>query len=195
MYWLCNTNYNLVYFPIPKNASTTIIKWLSHDKIIDNRSFHCIGPDWKDYYKFTIVRNPYTRIISSYSQFLQMAEDCPELVAGISLDTFEDFVHSLLEIGTSFDTHVETQSSFLKLPRHHDDDFSHIDYIGKFEWLEESISRVARHCHLPSPGQLPRQNQNILGIGHKTIPEHTAETRKITCDLYSINFDMFGYAR
>jgi hypothetical protein len=144
--------------------------------------------EFGDFFVFTIVRNPYNRIMSTYKQLNEVVLPERRWNYPYPLDTFEDFVHSLPKIGTHEDPHVETQASFLKLPRDKDTDFRHIDYIGKLENLEESINYVAEQCGIKGH-PFPKLNQST----ERPTVEHTAETKQITREVYKIDFDIFNY--
>jgi len=158
---------------------------------VQQQTISYIDDDFSNFFVFTIVRNPYDRIISTYRQLNDIiTEPSQRKTYPYPLESFEDFVHSLPKIGTNLDGHVATQASPLRFPGHKETDLSHVDYIGRFEQLNESIQYVADQCGIKDR-PLPKINQSI--DTDRPMVEHTEETKRITREVYKIDFDLFNY--
>lgn len=153
---------------------------------------------WYVYKKFAFVRNPYDRIVSIYS-YLKHLVNCG--VNGHPFmkspsQKFDDFVE-LIEI--------EMQNNFVK--------FSHnivchfykqtdficgingaimIDFVGKFENIEEDIKWLYQYLKVEKIDILPFLNKTE----HQNYMDYyNSKTKKIIYKLYESDFKKFDYAK
>jgi|APGre2960657404_1045060.scaffolds.fasta_scaffold18819_3 hypothetical protein len=155
-------------------------------KLLDSNFFN-------NAFKFSIVRNPYHRLISEYFFALYIAqynhlltnirEECP---------TFPLFVQTQLNLPKlqriqRFDGHLETQNSFLL------DENGTLNSIDKIYKLETEMQDCLDFCR-------QRANINIMNIHaregnyDKNIAQYyDAETKDLVYNFYKQDFDLFGY--
>lgn len=150
-----------------------------------------------DFLRFTFVRNPYTRLASSWKNkimlcepdqhhlYLQIRGYQPEL-RGKSLISFEEFVEYLgnqCDLRTC-DSHWRRQVDHLF--------FSAVNfsYVGKIEQMAEGLQRFENHLGLSEP--LINDARNVSNssavIYHKNLAEKVYS-------LYQKDFQTLGYDR
>jgi len=137
--------------------------------------------NWKDYFSFGFVRNPWDRAVSSYmfqarSPHIQQQQ----LFSG----TFEEYIIStFLKQG---DTKSYVQYSKVK----------NCNFIGRFEHLHDDFKRVCKDIKvLPVP-----KLQHIYKTEHKHYSEYyndelkeiIAETRKGDIETFGFTFEKIG---
>ncbi len=153
-----------VYFRIPKAANSTVISTLyfaENGEIAD--SFDAINTIKKsyftpgnlnmdelefvlsDYWKFTLVRNPYDRILSAYLDKIvrnRPQKEWAEIYFGKYKDsiTFDEFL-DYLEFGNGVydDPHWALQTDLIFMP------LNEIDFVGRFENFENDIAIIAKN--------------------------------------------------
>lgn len=128
-----------IFIHLPKNAGSSVTKALANYKGVDReelrpqkykfiyaRNLKEVVPNPKDYFIFSVIRNPWERVVS-YFHYLQQIRQPPH---NLSKDVrFEDWVHA-----GGFKT-LQTQMVQLS------DDFpcnvsSYIDYVARLERLD-----------------------------------------------------------
>jgi len=173
----------------------------------DNASYLRDYPEAKNYKYFTMVRNPWDRVISTYFYLRSMNEDHihyywnEHMVKYIQSNnlTFKQFIHV---IGSknykeyffdrwhheNRDVKIENvlfpnQASFLK-PNLQD-----MDLIGRFENFQESFDIICDKIGI-SKQKLPHTNKS----NHKHYTEYyDDETRQIVAEKYAKDIEYFGY--
>ena len=95
---------------------------------------------WRDYFKFAFVRNPFERVVSDYCWRTRKTGQ-----RDLGFDEFLDRM-------------VRADFSDRVVPRHFDnwpiytiDDEIAVDFIGRFERLDEDLARVFERIGLPPP--------------------------------------------
>jgi len=159
---------------------------------------HISQQDFDRYYKFSFVRNPWSRLVSEYRyrNFL-------------SHKSFKDFVMNKLPNPGWDDKyrHVMPQTEMLY------DDNGHllVDFVGKFETLQQGFDQVceqlgfteSRLPHINSSDkksrELRRTARNILhrnkesGL-HKYTEFYDTETREFVAEIYRTDIENFDYS-
>ena len=126
--------YKTCYVHIPKTGGSSI-EYILFNRY--NTSEHCSIEYYKNYfgyYIFSIVRNPYMRIISVYNYYSKggnQSESDKNIIKNTSLD---DFLSRCKNKG-----HLKTQFSFLK------NSDKKLDYIGKFENYKDEVKKYAKY--------------------------------------------------
>lgn len=125
--------YKTCYIHIPKTGGSTI-EYILFGRILTSEH----GPVelYKNYYHyfiFSIVRNPYTRIISVYNYYIQGGNQSIHDKNLISKNT--SLCNFLVNYNSKKIFHLRTQFSFLK-------NSDNINYIAKFENFEDEVKKI-----------------------------------------------------
>jgi len=146
--------YKLLYVAVPKSMTRSMLKQLS--KLGDQRGGHTIFedslprlfgkyPEAEDYYTFTVVRNPWSRIASCYKDkiaickpFMQarIINGRPGLRAGMSFQEFVEWLCGDYGSDDFADRHWLSQSRIMEIEKRE------YNRIGKIENTEEFISSI-----------------------------------------------------
>ena len=130
----------------------------------------------KNNYKFAFVRNPYDRAVSNY-YFLGYRGKM----------SFNTFLKTELKKVRDVWHHTLTQSQHI----HDKDGNLMVDFIGKFENLQEDFDKICDKIGLARV-QLPHNNASGKKGRENCLTE---ENKQIIYDLYKIDFDNFGYSK
>lgn len=189
--------YNILFIHIPKNAGTSLINelnlsphghydWVSHPKF--NGSYH----------KFTIVRNPWDRLVSSY-EFAKMDKSYWHSSNGRSRDGKHpdyDLCHSL------------TFKECVKLLKNHPERFTHpgwknqypyivngedkimVDSVLKMENLNDELVRMFKKLNISKVPNIPRVNVSTRG-NYKDYYDN--ESISLVKEIYIKDISLFNY--
>lgn len=152
------------------------------------------------YYKFTFVRNPFARLVSCYEskyhydiEFHHKERERMSyhryLFGYLRKDEgFEKFIGKISRIPYGLmDPHFRLQRYLVYDRRER----CRVDYIGKFETLEEEFSIIQKKYNLMP---LPHFNKAPLEKGKKNwMDYYTFETARIVWRKYKKDFETFGY--
>lgn len=138
---------------------------------------------YSNYHKFTVIRNPYYRLLSAY--FDKVKLECPYTIVfdNLNPDHFGEWVWSIKE-GKIVNEHVRLQSEYIIW----EDDIQLIryDYIKK-AWIDFSSS-------FNLPMYLPRVNEsNLERPTAEYFCEIYSETIKIINEIYAEDFENLKY--
>jgi hypothetical protein len=145
------------------------------------------------YFKFTIVRNPYTRVLSAYLN---------KIVGGKKLaymgrsrgegapPSFADFLAYLARDGLHANAHWTPQAALLLLPR------ERLDFVGRVERLNEDLQLVVTKLAPSSAAAVagaapPRATRAGTDLAH----HYDARCAALVRELYGEDFAVFGYSR
>lgn len=197
---------------LPKVASTTLIARLykqmthkkppsgiTHDGMIqefeDTQEYDPIS---NDYFTFTIVRNPYTRILSAYLDKIQKPKRAPKFrpPLGFGLPDVEDvsfcdFLRRLSEKSVDeLDPHFQPQWLILDLHKS-----VTYDYIGRFESLESDLQALLRHIGDEKYNGSNRVSRrpHATHAGDKLRQYYGEEEQALVAHIYDDDFKYFGY--
>lgn len=187
--------YQCIFIHIPKNAGLSICYTLfgntggSHRKIMDYKKIFSPST-FKKYYKFTFVRNPWDRLVSTYF-FLKKGglTEKDKIWADLNISTyscFEDFVNNWLnEDNISKSLHFQHQYVFLEdengnLP---------IDFIGRFENIEKDFLIISEKLGIDR--ELKKSNSSERNIDYRSY--YNDETRRKVLKVYKKDICLFNY--
>ena len=236
--------YRLVYRPLPKCASTTLFTLFAdlggnrtssqhRDNLpvvhgvaspgrggsyvvkCQDASIGDLMRRYEGYTWFSVVRDPYSRVVSNYFNklnryarrfeprvYLQGYLD--QLLSGPaawksvearlsriqSRISFERFVQGLRRYGVGWDIHVDLQTRFLRV------DQIHYDHLVKMESLTDGLKAVLEQAENRDAGgaviaRLGWLNRSTAAEAHDPW---TSSTRDIVAATYRRDFEWLGYA-
>lgn len=204
----------IAYIPVPKVASSSIRKLFMEKQIgkelmPDNsesylrtrkglkRSIrHSRHPSnfsdlQQDYFLFSFVRNPLTRLFSCYQDKIIESEKtdkkCKFQAYGIGFGiSFNDFVCAVSDIPDSVaEQHFRSASAFIT----HSGELL-VNYVGKLEQFSDDWHILATRFNLPLPPTTHRVSSNRVAM--KDIPI-SSDCMKRLIKRYAQDVDLFGY--
>lgn len=211
---LVSDTYRFLWVGIPKCATRSLLTALFREPSFDYQcrevtsplSSLCQDPQIGGYFKFAFVRNPWARVVSCYENKINgprsglaadIARRSPELHEGMS---FEQFVEFLTQGIGGADKRADRHwlSQHLMLCDSQGDLL--VDYIGKFESLEQDLADAFGRLELPPP-ELPHLNTRFgwtAGEEAAFDPYHyrtfyTDRTRALIENRYARDIELFGY--
>jgi hypothetical protein len=177
--------HKFVFIAVPKTGSTSVRSIIDpysdivsvndrnspykhHTTALDlKKHFESEGWNWDDYYKFSVVRNPWERRVSSWAYRLKKGQH--------NHTEFKDFVMHYPanpQVNWLFD---ESGNSLM-------------DYIFKLEDLD-GMDKVFDDLNIPKVN-LPHKNKN----NHKHYTEYyDNEAREMVAEKYAKDIEYFGY--
>ena len=217
---MTNHDKKYIYTKISKNASSTITAILrafsddntehfGHFTTLDEiRILESKDEDPKDYFKFTFVRNPWSRCVSHYFYQLKKQNTAARRAGVENLgaysreSTFKEYIKSKTKkfhLGVEWVPNpAKNLTRILKKhqPLEHQLDWIVdeqenllVDYIGKIENFQTDLNVVGKKIGMP-PQEIPVKNKS----GHKHYTEYyDDETREIVAQKYARDIEYFGY--
>lgn len=188
--------YQCIFVHIPKNAGLSISYTLfgntggSHRKITDYKKLFS-ERTFKKYYKFTFVRNPWDRLVSTYF-FLKKGglTNKDKIWAKENLETFNDFEvfvkQWLTEDNIKDSLHFQQQYKFLM----NAEKKIEVDFIGRFENIEEDFKTITNHLEIKR--SLQKTNSSNRDLNYRTY--FTKETQAIVESVYKKDIKLFKYS-
>ena len=156
---------------------------------------------WDDYYKFTVIRNPFDKLVSLYYWFEKRR------LNGYKLSRRATRAFTRLSgIGRPFDrvsgrTDIERFRSWIRHGGTVNDQGTYLidqqeclDYYIRFEDLNGGIQEVCRHLSIDfDPEDLPRFKVGIRQNARSIRDHYDAETEDLVRRKFSWELDRFGY--
>ncbi len=185
--------YKCIFIHIPKAAGISVAKSLFGNLAAGHKNYRYFQSKYprytlKQYYKFTFVRHPYTRISSAYS-FLQnggINERDLEFKNKVlsQYSSVNDFVLNYLNKQTIYSyTHFVPQVDYLINQKGKID----MDFIGKFESIDDDYKTITKKLGI----------KNTLNHYNKTKqtkkPTLNEEAKNKIYQLYQSDFKLLDY--
>ena len=189
----------LVFIHVPKTGGTSIHISLKdlyglegeerHDPLppvhhMSISEFLLGNPGHADFFKFAFVRNPFSRILSGYSEFTQRPDR-----RGYHMDiklyySFEEFCLDFQYSEWNKDPHFRPQNELLCV-----DGKIAVDYVGKYETLQDNWDTICEKVGLP-----PAALEVTRKTAHKPYQEHyTAKSRAAIEKYFAEDLALFEY--
>jgi len=138
-------------------------------------------PHWKTYFKFAIVRHPYTKVLSEYFWIKKLKKGKG---TGFQLNNFRKWLKGSCSLMKR--DHTLKQSSFI-----YKGETLMVDYVGKFERLPEEFSFLKKKINII--GTLPHIHPSRRT--NDTLSLLTQEDKNFIYKLYEEDFDKFKYIK
>ncbi|MGH9160599.1 MAG: sulfotransferase family 2 domain-containing protein [Vicinamibacteraceae bacterium] len=187
-----------IFVHIPKAAGISVSVALfgnlagGHRSACDYRRI--FGREFWKYFKFTFVRNPYTRLVSAY-EFLRTgghsAWASNQHIRDELLSEYPDFPNFVLRGLTPgrhwTEPHFRPQHEFLEL-----DGKLVMDFVGHIERIAEDFVHVCDRLAIQAElGRINEAREARASLG--TYYADDAVKRRVQ-DLYAQDFELFGYS-
>lgn len=184
-----------IFIHIPKSAGTSISRTLYGRTVGHYRAIlykNISTTEYEKYFKFSIVRNPWDRLVSAYTFVVQNGSKhvrpLPnEIYKSESFSTFDKFITEWLPYQNLFEIDV------VFCPQYHficdNKGKVIVDYIGKFENIDSAMEDVSKQlgCNI----NLKKLNASDRNKNYRDY--YTDETIKIVSELYKKDIELFSY--
>ena len=141
------------------------------------------GDVFTRYFKFSIIRNPWDRVISQYSYLKQR----PDLQDYFGVKADAPLAQYLAAISRSDHVQVMPQLNFLR----DGDGTMLVDLIGRFETLAQNAREIFRRIGIDD-AVMPHEAKSDRRSGYRDY--YDDETRERVTELYAEDIAHFGYA-
>jgi len=147
--------------------------------------------EFRSYFKFTVVRNPWDRLVSAYC-FLKDGgiNERNRLWAEANLAGYENFgafVHDWVNPKNIQSSHHFTpQCDFICIEKNR----PAVDFIGRHERLAEDFARICERLNVKATLQAWNKGQSRARDYREY---YTPETRRIVAEVYADDIELLGY--
>lgn len=188
-----------IFIDIPRTAGTAVGKALKQVFKCCEGKHHsitniCADYDFctyidrdqiRDYFKFTIVRNPFDRLVSLYMWGVKSI---------YRKYTFSAFVHAVRDgVFTELNGHrYLPQVAYIRDRKGN----IKVDYIGRYEILKTSFREILRKLDVDKPVKLERYNTSEYRSRRPRLPYqnyYTKDDIKVVSELYKEDLELFEY--
>lgn len=128
--------------------------------------------EFKDYYKFAFVRNPWEMVLSFYEKTKQNGRH--------KCKTFDEFLNSNYYKKTGALRLI--QSQYLDQP---------LDYIGRYETLEEDWKKIRTKIDIGDDLLHVNKKKTVEWKSYRAV--YTPEQRDIVAERYKKDIDLYKY--
>ncbi|WP_261134428.1 sulfotransferase family protein [Bacillus sp. Marseille-Q3570] len=154
----------------PQNNQIGQTNFYNHDSA--NKIKSLIGEDiWNSYYKFCFDRNPWDKVISLYYF----------LVRDPQKESFDEFL-----------SRGGYQYAY-NFPIYTIDNDSVVDYIGRYENLENDLKSICDTISLPFDGWLPKAKGQFRKNRDHYCTQYNEDQRELIGNYYKKEIDLFKY--
>lgn len=138
---------------------------------------------WNNYFKFTIVRNPWDRMVSAYYYLYN-----------INKEKYGDFGSWLIVMHDQVVNKTYRESSHVtpQIEYTHEDGEQIMDYVGKYENLAESYQYICEKINIPY-NELKVLNPSGKRASRDYKSMYNSFTSKLIQEMYGPEIDHFEY--
>ncbi|MDH5433227.1 MAG: sulfotransferase family protein [Gammaproteobacteria bacterium] len=136
-----------------------------------------------DLFKFTVVRDPFTRVLSAY---LNKIKKRPKKNALIK--SFDEFINKLENGDLYINAHWAPQTALLLIP------VESFDFIGKMENFDQDMNHILKNLNQPvTETTIKNTLHHATGANDKLKKYYSVDLAKRVVALYQSDFDAFNY--
>ena len=149
--------------------------WYNHMPASEIRKH--IGEDiWRDYFKFTVIRNPFTKLVSAFFYFF----NSPHHDVQTKIDGFRQWI-----VGGKI---------LMDRDKYFIGETLCVDDFIRFECLESDIDRICCKLDITTHSKsIPRFKVRSLSLGIKLQDLYDTTTRNLVEELYAWELEAFQY--
>ena len=192
----------LVYLIISKNACSSIKGSFINKGIYENQNIHRLmailgyrktelTDEQEKYFKFTFVRNPFDRLVSTYeNKYHQTLYEYDAFF-------YNNYLYGFLKDDRGFDNYVKRVCMIPDMllekhlyPQHYyvyENNKTLVDFIGKYENLDDEFKTIQEKYDLFPLPHINKSNR------HDYRDYYTLQTAKMVYKKYKKDFKYFGY--
>lgn len=208
---MISNQYKFIFVHIPKTGGISITKLLGRYSVplrlltgddywtdIHGKYYHYIkrhGKEiWNTYYKFAFVRNPWSRLVSSFHYLDGGGNNFfDKRLSDMYIKKYEgDFCRFV----NDFVAADKIKYLFHMHPQH---EFVYdcngrllLDYVGKYENIQEDFNRICNDLGIPQM-PLPHKNKTRYRKQQHYKDYYNDQTRDIIAEKYAKDIQLFGY--
>ena len=180
---------NIIWFTTPKTGTRSLHQLFKEcDMKFPDETYRTLPKDHQTRFKFTFVRNPWSRILSTYKDKVvhQWSDTYPEEDHRWRINKYKrfagkDFKYFINNLDVNQDRHTMPQESLLPV--------GNINFTGRFENLQQDFNIICDKIGIERH-KLPHKNKSK----HKHYTEYyDDETREIVAKKYAKDIEYFGY--
>lgn len=188
---MVSNKHRFIFVHIIKTGGTSIEDFFGGRKIHKyaiNYKKEIPSNKWKNYFKFTFVRNPWDKMVS---QYFYIKKNCREKYVPLS---FKDFILAFDHCGESEYIQkkgVRITYNPIQLPWIMDNlGYPLVDFIGRFETLQKDFDKICEKLKIQKH-ILPHENKSDHKHYSKYYDQETKEiiARKFKRDIEYFNYD------
>jgi hypothetical protein len=192
---------SFIYYPIPKNASRSLVKALAEKAMPANTLSGDLHPRmWletqpRPAFSFTFLRNPAARVVSAWRNKVRspyatpgqarLMERSVGLRKGMALEEFVDWLADTFDHGGNIDQHWLPQANYVCSI----DGPLCVDWLGTVEGIRKDFAEISPRLGLPS--RLPHKSKTL----HWPWERLSRRSRATVERLYAQDFELFEAAR
>ena len=184
-----------IFIHIPKNAGTSVLRSLGYGGGRQHCSYQCYlmsdAEKFRKYYKFTIVRNPYDRLVSGYWYMKNGGNKKSDMQFKTVIDEeypdFKSFVFGFLNKDRIHEIKIFNPQYIYLFDRF---DILQVDYIARFESLADDFRVIEERLELRDRG-LAVVNPSNKG-NYREYYTDDEVVRRVQY-LYSKDFELLRY--
>lgn len=183
-----------IFLHIPKTGGTTISMLLKLSGLQDTNPSNrptpqhltctllreALGEKYDAYYKFTLVRNPWARLLSTYYWRQQLPKKRPVLAFEAFVEYAGEVVRTHGYYDQDFGDHFIPQVEYTR----------DIDQVFRYDAFEKSVQTVASRIGLSIPGIPPKEPKHY--DDYRAF--YTDKARALVASIYAEDIAEFDYA-